>query len=87
MSLAEMSGTEIADSRPMVISFTLDWVLVPFNSNFLEYFNFLKGGSFSSPPGSQGEKKTLVLKGLSNDPFEEIGPKGAIKYRVAYKTY
>ena len=50
---------------PMVIFFTLDWVLVPFNSNFLEYFNFLKGGGvFPPPPGSQRWKKTLVLKGL-----------------------
>ena len=31
---------------------------------FFGIFQFLKGGSFSSPPGTQGEKKTLVLKGL-----------------------
>ena len=32
---------------------------------FFWIFQFLKGGSFSSPPGTQGEKKTLVLKGLN----------------------
>ena len=35
---------------------------------FFGIFQFLKGGSFSSPPpGSQGEKKTLVLKGLKGE--------------------
>ena len=33
---------------------------------FFGIFQFLKGGSFSSPPGTQGEKKPLVLKGLTH---------------------
>ena len=32
---------------------------------FFGIFQFLKGGSFSSPPGTQRWKKTLVLKGLT----------------------
>ena len=52
----------------MVISFTLDWVLVPLNSNFLEYLNFLKGGVFPPPLVNKGEKNvgTQRVKGVTN---------------------
>ena len=37
---------------------------------FFGIFQFLKGGEFFlPPPGSQGEKKTLVLKGLKVKPM------------------